>query len=94
MNLVILPGVLDVAVADILGHWCLQVNIAILRKYTFELSQIRFFPGAAYLPPHVPPTTLCCCPGSIPLGQNLGMIKKTESGVGTSRLSFGVSECH
>ena len=26
-----------------------------------------------------PPTTLCCCPGSIPLGQNLGMVKKKQN---------------
>ena len=51
-----------------------------------------FFPGAAYLPPHVPsPTTLCCCPGSIPLGQNLGMVKKkTESGVVRQGCHLGI----
>ena len=41
--LVILPGVMDVSLAQTSGLWCSKVNTAILRKYVFELSQIRFF---------------------------------------------------
>ena len=41
--LVILPGVMDASLAQTSGLWCSKVNTAILRKYVFELSQIRFF---------------------------------------------------
>ena len=41
--LVILPGVMDVSWCRPPGLGYSKVNTAILRKYVFELSQIRFF---------------------------------------------------
>ena len=46
--LVILPGVMDVSWCRPPGLGYSKVDTAILRKYVFELSQIRFFSQKTY----------------------------------------------